>query len=335
MTKQIAIVGAGLSGCILANELNKAGFQVTVYEKSRGTGGRLSSARVGEASADIGLPYFENISEPFDTWLRDLPCIVPWPTCVQSIEQNISTQNYWVASPRFSALTRTLLSNATLMTRCRISHVWPDNLGVILRDENGDCLDRFDAAVITTPAPQAVSLLESIPRFAHKAEVIQPSANWILIIGLSVHSQVTPDIVLSTGPIKRAVRNSAKPGRRSKEYKEVWVVEASDEWSRSHIDTNADSVSEHLLQAFEHVLDQKLTVAYTRSHRWLYAKHHTLQTSNPTETQQVSYLWSEHDKIAVCGDWILAGEANLPPAEAAWQSATQLARLLIEELKGS
>ena len=53
---RIAIIGAGIAGATLANRLNSSGFTVDIFEKSRGTGGRLASTRVGQLSADLGAP---------------------------------------------------------------------------------------------------------------------------------------------------------------------------------------------------------------------------------------------------------------------------------------
>ena len=41
MKKRVAIVGAGMSGLACARELVQLGHEVTLYEKSRGPGGRM------------------------------------------------------------------------------------------------------------------------------------------------------------------------------------------------------------------------------------------------------------------------------------------------------
>ena len=40
--KKIAIVGAGITGLSCAEQLTKAGFEVTIYDKSNHVGGRTS-----------------------------------------------------------------------------------------------------------------------------------------------------------------------------------------------------------------------------------------------------------------------------------------------------
>ena len=67
MTNQpkIAVIGAGLAGVSLAKNL--ADFaDITLFEKSRGSGGRMSFRRAGPFSFDHGAQFFTARSEPFD-----------------------------------------------------------------------------------------------------------------------------------------------------------------------------------------------------------------------------------------------------------------------------
>ena len=65
MNETIAVVGAGLSGLLVARALQARGGKVVVLEKSRGLGGRLTTKRVGEAVFDTGAQYFTAKSERF------------------------------------------------------------------------------------------------------------------------------------------------------------------------------------------------------------------------------------------------------------------------------
>ena len=65
MNETIAVVGAGISGLLLARALQARGENVVVYEKSRGLGGRLATKRVGTAVFDSGAQYFTAKSERF------------------------------------------------------------------------------------------------------------------------------------------------------------------------------------------------------------------------------------------------------------------------------
>ena len=56
--KTVAIIGAGISGLTAARMLTDAGIKVTVFEKSRGVGGRTANRRSEYGSFDHGAQYF-------------------------------------------------------------------------------------------------------------------------------------------------------------------------------------------------------------------------------------------------------------------------------------
>ncbi|MDP8568368.1 FAD-dependent oxidoreductase [Methylophilus aquaticus] len=61
--KNVAVIGAGMAGLACSQTLQQAGFLVTVFEKSRGPSGRVST-RAGEGwQCDHGAQYF-TVSQP-------------------------------------------------------------------------------------------------------------------------------------------------------------------------------------------------------------------------------------------------------------------------------
>ena len=61
-TLPVAIIGAGLAGLSCAQALVQAGYQVHVFDKSRGPSGRMSTRRAedhaGPWQCDRGAQYF-------------------------------------------------------------------------------------------------------------------------------------------------------------------------------------------------------------------------------------------------------------------------------------
>lgn len=62
MLKKVAIIGSGICGAYLANSL-AAKYEVYLFEKARGLGGRSASKRQAETSFDYGVSYF-SIQDP-------------------------------------------------------------------------------------------------------------------------------------------------------------------------------------------------------------------------------------------------------------------------------
>ena len=54
MTERVAVIGAGLAGLTAAARIAAGGAAVTVYDKSRGLGGRLATRRSPQGSFDHG-----------------------------------------------------------------------------------------------------------------------------------------------------------------------------------------------------------------------------------------------------------------------------------------
>ncbi len=72
---KIGIVGAGLSGLTAGRILAKAGHDVTVFEKSKGYGGRMATRRKNGADTvrmDHGAPYLTGTSPEFHSFIEEL-----------------------------------------------------------------------------------------------------------------------------------------------------------------------------------------------------------------------------------------------------------------------
>ena len=55
-TQHIAIIGVGMAGVTCARTLRQAGHNVTLFEKSRGLGGRMSTRASGNNVRIAGYP---------------------------------------------------------------------------------------------------------------------------------------------------------------------------------------------------------------------------------------------------------------------------------------
>ena len=63
--RRVAVIGAGMAGASASVALHNAGFAVTLFEKSRGASGRMSTRRNDEWQADHGAQYFTAKSPAF------------------------------------------------------------------------------------------------------------------------------------------------------------------------------------------------------------------------------------------------------------------------------
>lgn len=322
--QNIAVIGTGLAGSVLTRRMLDCGYNVTVIDKSRGTGGRHAGSRIGHNSADLGAPYFDTISPSFRTWLSAQPELVSWQPLITDFDGNTSeNQTFYTAIPRQSALTRSLIAGATFLSSTRVTAISPETQGVTVRDAAGNPIGRFDKVIVATPAPQAAPLLKANASFAGKAASVQTLTAWMLIVTLKQPSGLKADVLKGPHPIlARTVKDSAKPARTTNKCAEIWSVEASPDWSALYKDSDPTTVSKALLKAFQALTNVPLDVEETRIHRWLYARHR----SNISST----HLWSHTTGIGVCGDWLSGSDTMTGTnSESAWRSANALADQII------
>lgn len=319
--ERVAVVGAGLAGSLVAERLQRAGALVTVFDKSRGTGGRLAAARIGDLSIDLGAPGLNARQHALlSSLLTDTagPGLACWQPVSTDFDFSPSRQGsrLWLSQPRSSGLTRTLLEGIDLRTQVRIAQV--QRLGeasFLLKDDADVSCGRFDRVVVATPAPQAVSLLSSDAKLQDVARQIQMQSCWVLLLQLEQRPQQLAAIDWLEGEhpvLHRVWRDSSKPGRGG----ETWVAEARADWSLQQLDAKAEQVQSVLFQAFSAICHQSVEPVHLRAHRWLYAR--TVASSTPLFS-------SEDSRLGICGDWVSGGSL-----EGAIKSARQLVQRIID-----
>ena len=313
---KVAIVGAGIAGAALSRRLVDAGMDVTVFEKSRGTGGRLSSARLGTVSGDLGCDYIEAQSDVFQSYLNGLASqgvVTRWEPAVADFNgEEKGARPLWVAPGRNSALTRHLLSGAKLVAETRIGVIWPDREGVLLRDDQGQSLGYFDSVICTAPAPQSVPLLEAKTRFAQVADRAITLPAWVKLFELNCLPEKLKHSALIEGghpDFERLVVESSKAGRSGV----VLKLQMTQAWTEANLSLSQETVSSVISELFEDWLGESVDEIRSRTHRWLYCS-----TSQPEPKSDV--LWDEELSIGACGDWV-----NESGVEGSWLSAQRLA----------
>ncbi|EXJ09887.1 MULTISPECIES: NAD(P)/FAD-dependent oxidoreductase [Nitrincola] len=316
----VAVVGAGVAGLRCASLLMGKGYDVTVFEKSRGTGGRLASVRLGELSVDLGAPWIEPVSHDFRQWLMmQGPHLSLWRPNASDFSLNkvFVDRQVWVPVPRSSMITRHLLQNINFHPSVRVAVAWPDRDGVLLRDERAVALGHFDKVVIATPAPQAAPLLDAVQRYRQKAEAVVQKPCWVLLVSLDKRPEKLANIDVVEGEHKifaRIIRDSSKPQRDG----EVWVLQANDAWSSDYVNLSPETVGQVLLAGFQEWLSQTLQPTAVRVHRWLY--------SEACVNDEHLSLWDAESGIGACGDWLVRGGL-----EGAWRSGSSLAEKIMDE----
>ena len=325
MTVPIAIIGTGIAGLSAARALRDAGHAVQLFDKSRGSGGRMSSKRSDAGSLDMGAQYFTARDRRFvnevQRWQSN-GWAEQWKPQVYNFRSGQLTpspdeQIRWVGTPRMSAITRALLDDLPVEFGCRITEVFQGTQHWNLLDADGGNHGPFSHVVIATPAPQATALLAAAPKLASAAASVIMEPTWAVALGFETALQ-TPvqGCFVQDSAIDWLARNRSKPGRDG--ALDTWVLHASSSWSRQHLDLPKEAVIEQLHGAFAELIGCAVPApAFSLAHRWLYAR--------PASAHEWGALADADLGLYACGDWCLSGRV-----EGAWLSGQEVARRLLE-----
>ena len=318
---RFAVIGAGMAGLACAHELARADARVTVYERSRGLGGRLATRRTGSLSFDHGAQFITARSHPFSRYAEialRAGMLDAWCPRIMEDDRAWSApiEDWWVGQPGMSALVRPLARNIEIQSGIAVHELIPSQRGWELQTDSGRKHVTFRAVAVAVPAPQAYSLLGPHSRsFRHVADV-RMAPCWTGMYAFDPPIDAGADARRWTaGPLVWAACNSSKPGRAR--APQCWVVHASSGWTRQHIDLDATSAANLLLRAFEDNLGHRLpTPVYQDAHRW---RHALVE-----QPLGLSCLVDEELSAGACGDWCIA-----PRVEAAFESGRSLAHSLL------
>jgi len=285
---EIAVIGAGPAGLSCARGLRAEGHGVTVFEKSRGPGGRTSSRRAGELRFDHGCPILEEGAAA--RAFRDGGAEVePFADGV-------------VPVPAMSAGARALAEGTELRTGIEIERVGGSAGGLELFAA-GESAGTFDRVAVTAPAPQAANLLADVaPALADRALEAQFSPCWAVMAAWE-DAELGGDVDLVRDPFPEAelawaVREAAKPGRAPGER---WTLQAGPQWSEEWLEAEPMEVERNLLGA----LGVALAIGalpppdFLSAHRWRY--------SRVTQPIPDEFLLDGLVGIGATGDWCGGG----------------------------
>jgi predicted NAD/FAD-dependent oxidoreductase len=250
MTDRVAVVGAGLAGLVAASRLVAGGCAVTVFEKSRGLGGRLATRRSEWGPFDHGAPVVH-----CEAW--QVASLAAEGTCVRWGDLG------HVGMPGMSALVRPLGAGVDVRTEAEVAAVEPGPDGVTLRFKAGGEEGPFARVILALPAPQVLRIAGALDG-AEALRGVEMGPVWTLMAAFGERPDL-PDIVRPGGALDLVVRDSAKPGREG----ERWVAHASHDWTRERLEREKEAVLPVLLAEMEDVAEGRLPrPVHVAAHRW-------------------------------------------------------------------
>ena len=263
MSLNIAIIGAGMAGVSAANALIARGCNVTLFEKSRGFGGRCATKRWAGHTVDHGAQYFTIRDERFGAAVHAASGDALMKLQAPVLDERgraLLDSGRWFHRDGNSRIVRDFASGLDVKTETTIERA--ENL---LRRAGGE----FDHVISTAPFPQTARLFEMDTAFDYVpclTVLLAYHGEWL---GRTQECYAISDHL---GPLAWSACENHKPGRIAAGHT-VMVAQMSESFSRKHLERTPD---EFAAMARPHVEERwKLpagSFATALGHRWRYAR---------------------------------------------------------------
>ncbi len=334
----VAVIGAGIAGSACADGLQRAGCEVTVFDKSRGPGGRMATrhmrwtdAEGTEQSSDFdhGAQHFSASTPRFRALMARAEAagvVSRWQPRVHARWPAPMVQHSFVATPTMPALCRHLLKSVSLRVGAAVQRLYRQSDGWHLVIADGEVRGPFDQVMLAMPPAQAALLLAGHhDEWADALATVPMQPCWTLMAITNDVDWPWDAAEPDRGALGWVARNERKPGRSARLGLAHWVAHATPAWTAAHLEEDPLQVRDALCVALAKLLPQQaIDWHQTAVHRWRYA----LPQEPPADQREC--WWDAEHGLGVCGDFFGAGQV-----EAAWRSGDELADTMAASLEES
>jgi len=189
MVRDVAVIGAGISGLTLARALRAAGRSAVVLERSRGVGGRCATRRIDGQPVDHGVAFLHGRDPRFLAELDAVAGAAPhrgWPFVIQGHGVPCQPEAFDPSESRVafregvSRLAKHLAQGTDVWLNTRVTRLRPGAgaagrpaATVDIELETGESL-AARAVALALPVPQANRLLEPLAAESRAVAEIRP-----------------------------------------------------------------------------------------------------------------------------------------------------------------
>lgn len=309
----LAIIGSGIAGLACATALAER-FDISIFEKSRGFSGRMSTRRAEAHQFDHGAQYFRADSDAFKTWLAPLQAaghVAAWQAnsvhigADGQVTDKPDSRTKLVFTPTMNMVGRAILAGRPQIKAyldCQIDKIdgEPQTWHV---HKGAESFGPFKHIVLAIPAAQALALMPTDIGFTDALAKVQMIGCHTLMLGFQPNEADLPawdcahfdDEVLGFAAV-----NSRKPGRGGGD---ALVIQTKHEWSEARMETDLEEVAAAIKTRFEDLTGLPvLASGYDRLHRWRYAS-----CAKPLAAE---FLSDDAKGISAIGDWCTGSQVE-------------------------
>jgi renalase len=299
-----AIVGAGLAGIYCGRQLQKAGLDVALFDKSRGIGGRLATRRVADQRLDHGLPYWEVLGDRTAALTQELEAIgllQPWLVATTDAADpkdwaTLPSETHWMAPLGMTAITKHLAQNLTVHRGMQLATLQAMADHWQLTFESGEII-AAKRVVLALPLPQVITLTNSFITVRDRPPEIPYAPALSLMVAydplnLDVSWQA---LRLTQHPIWRTL---SREGNKRSPNDHILVCQTSAPFASDHLDVSDLTPAADELLASLQTLFSLSSPLWWQIHRWRYALPEAAY-GHPY------YRFPTALPLIACGDWCL------------------------------
>jgi predicted NAD/FAD-dependent oxidoreductase len=312
------VIGSGISGATIANLLNKK-FQVNLYDKGRGPGGRASFKRVkGQIGFDHGTQYFSPKTiefKKFTNRLIKIKILKKWSgnhIFLNSKKKENKKHIKIIGKKGNNDICKFLLKKVKCFYQSEVKKIYYKNKLWFLLFTDGK-IRTYKAVILTCPFPQLKKLSEKFINNTFIKRKLKMDANITVMIAIKKNKK-SPSSFLFDDPVLGWAGNENTKKRFKSKY-DLWTLQSTFKWANKNIDKNKKNLKKNskiLIDKFFKLTKIKKTkVIYSINHGWKY--------SSNSKPLKIRSYWDPQKKIGVCADWFIG-----PRLESGWISAHDL-----------
>ena len=312
------VIGSGISGATIANLLNKK-FQVNLYDKGRGPGGRASFKRIkGQIGFDHGTQYFSPKTiefKKFTNRLIKIKILKKWSgnhIFLNSKKKENKKHIKIIGKKGNNDICKFLLKKVKCFYQSEVKKIYYKNKLWCLLFTDGK-IRTYKGVILTCPFPQLKKLSEKFINNTFIKSKLKMDANITVMIAIKKNKK-SPSSFLFDDPVLGWAGNENTKKRFKSKY-DLWTLQSTFKWANKNIDKNKKNLKKNskiLIDKFFKLTKIKRTkVFYSINHGWKY--------SSNSKPFKIRSYWDPQKKLGVCADWFIG-----PRLESGWISAHDL-----------
>ena len=308
----LAIIGAGVTGCYVAQRMHARGVRCVLLEKSRGVGGRCSTRYLDDGSSvNLGTAFIqtpdtssEALRKPINQWQRS-GLLQPVSYLSRSFNNEQTHRVTGLsAMPVMNAWLKALVADVPCVFGKPVACLLRDDTGQYwhLLDDDAQRIVQAKALLLTMPCEQAEALLATcqtqhvITPFMQKAY-----SQWVCTVDITTPPQTDASMISDDHPVLMLARKESDTKQSDVSR---WTLLSTYDWAAKHQNLSTDKAAKQMTQAF---LDALGTVTGSVSDYTIKTVHFWRYASYPDAMSKSRYLWLHDNKLGVCGDWLNEG----------------------------